>query len=116
MSRSWWLGVLLSLLCGCVSGGRLILVGAVRGESRVLDVWKIVVAWDLLMGRQEIWVLWGRVLWIELLCVKRGSRFLRRGCLRPVGLLLLRSCRLLLHVRPTILYQLVIQHSQEEEN
>jgi hypothetical protein len=57
----------------------------------------------LLGAKWEMWLGVERECWIEVRYVKRGNgnRFLRKGCLRPAGLLLLRSHLLGLRLRPT---------------
>jgi hypothetical protein len=90
------------------SGGRVVIrVIFVRGESRglvVFPVGEVRVPWEL---KREMWLVVGRGYWIGDRYVRRvsGSRFLRRVCLRPGGLLLLRSHRLGLRLRPAIHHQ-----------
>jgi hypothetical protein len=81
----------------------LIRVIVVMEESRVWGV-SLVAEGQVLSGAKwEMWLGVERECWIGVLYVRRGNgnRFLRRGCLRPAGLLLLTSPLLGLHLRPT---------------
>lgn len=89
-----------------VRGGSRGLVGLLIGEMTVL--------WEL---KLEMWLGEERVCWIGDRYVRRGSanRSLRMECLRPGGLLLLRSHRLGLRSLPAIHHQFVFRYSEYEE-